>query len=131
MNKQFVPYELALKLKELGFNEECFGYSYRDTPDPKSRLNVYIAKTPVTNSSLKEDKGVSLPLWQQAFDWFREKYELNTVIYQVRLEDNSIMWDWDIVDNNSEEEIFEEHLRKTYKEARQACLEKLIELCQE
>jgi len=26
MEKQFVTYEIALKLKELGFNELCFGY---------------------------------------------------------------------------------------------------------
>ena len=26
MEKEFVPYELAVKLKELGFDEECFGY---------------------------------------------------------------------------------------------------------
>ena len=26
MKKQFVTYEIALKLKKLGFDEECFGY---------------------------------------------------------------------------------------------------------
>jgi hypothetical protein len=26
MGKEFVPYELALKLKEIGFDEPCFGY---------------------------------------------------------------------------------------------------------
>ena len=26
MKEQFVTYEIALKLKELDFNEECFGY---------------------------------------------------------------------------------------------------------
>ena len=26
MKDQFVPYDIALKLKELGFNDECFGY---------------------------------------------------------------------------------------------------------
>jgi hypothetical protein len=26
MNKDFVPYEQALVLKELGFDEPCFGY---------------------------------------------------------------------------------------------------------
>ena len=26
MNKEFVNYEQALALKELGFNESCFGY---------------------------------------------------------------------------------------------------------
>ena len=26
MNKEFIPYEQALALKELGFDEPCFGY---------------------------------------------------------------------------------------------------------
>jgi hypothetical protein len=26
MNKEFVPYEQALQLKELGFDEPCLGY---------------------------------------------------------------------------------------------------------
>ena len=28
MEKEFVPYELAVKLKSLGFHEPCFGYYY-------------------------------------------------------------------------------------------------------
>jgi hypothetical protein len=28
MNKEFIPYEQAVVLKELGFNEGCFGYYY-------------------------------------------------------------------------------------------------------
>ncbi len=26
MEKEFVPYELAVKLQDLGFDESCFGY---------------------------------------------------------------------------------------------------------
>ena len=26
MEKEFVPYELALRMKALGFDEPCFGY---------------------------------------------------------------------------------------------------------
>ena len=28
MEKEFIPYEQALALKELGFDEPCFGYYY-------------------------------------------------------------------------------------------------------
>ena len=31
MNKEFIPYEQALELKELGFDEECFGYYLLNT----------------------------------------------------------------------------------------------------
>ena len=52
MNKEFIPYEQALELKELGFDEECFTYN--------DNSKIFRA-------------GV---LYQQAFKWFREKYGL-------------------------------------------------------
>ena len=30
MEKEFIPYEQALALKELGFNEPCFAYHRKD-----------------------------------------------------------------------------------------------------
>lgn len=51
MKKEFIPYEQALELKELGFNEECFTYN-----DNSKLLRAGI-------------------LYQQAFRWFREKYD--------------------------------------------------------
>jgi hypothetical protein len=30
MRDQFVPYEIAVKLKEKGFDEECFGWWFVD-----------------------------------------------------------------------------------------------------
>ena len=32
MKNQFVSYEIALALKELGFDEECFGWFYLNKP---------------------------------------------------------------------------------------------------
>jgi hypothetical protein len=50
MEKEFVPYEQALALKELGFDEPCFA--------------IYYSK----------NKYFTAPLYQQTFRWFREKY---------------------------------------------------------
>ncbi|MGK3946569.1 hypothetical protein ABK046_50450, partial [Streptomyces caeruleatus] len=50
--KEYLPFEQALEIKELGFNEDAFGY-----------LAI-------------EGTSVQLPLYQQAFRWFREKYKL-------------------------------------------------------
>ena len=33
MKKQFVPYEIALKLKELGFDEPCFGGLFKKSKE--------------------------------------------------------------------------------------------------
>ena len=38
MEKEFVPYKLAVKLKSLGFDEECFGF-YNPTVTEKVIMN--------------------------------------------------------------------------------------------
>jgi len=51
---EFIPYEQALELKELGFDEPCM--SSRDVNNGEGLIQ--------------------LPLYQQVFRWFREKYGL-------------------------------------------------------
>lgn len=64
MKEQFIPYEQALELKELGFDEKCLG-SYK-LDNNEFQLNEIYSALPIVQS----------PLWQQAFDWFVEKYGL-------------------------------------------------------
>ena len=69
MNKEFIPYEQALELKELGFNEVCFGRYW---------IKEFQLRSPDNwNSSNQKIDSVSAPLYQQAFRWFREKYDLD------------------------------------------------------
>jgi len=74
MKKEFAPYELAVKLKELGFNEPCFGFYLEDgtwTPASYSREGtVYPSNTDLL------PEWCAAPLFQQAFRWFREKHQL-------------------------------------------------------
>lgn len=104
MEEQFVPYELALKLKELGFKEDCFRY-YNVHGELGNSFNL---STTVA------------PLWQQAFDWFREKHNIYfTVDYGIDFIDNSKYWVFDKgYPNNTK--------YKTYEEARLECLKELI-----
>jgi len=72
MLNEFVPYEIALELKELGFDEECCGFY-----DP-----VFIGIIKI-DSIKKEEllEGAFLaPLYQQAFKFLREKLDVFTVI---------------------------------------------------
>ena len=63
MKEQFVTYEIALKLKELGFDEECLG-AY--IPDENNYLEI--------GGIFKECKSlIKAPLWQQAIDWLNSK----------------------------------------------------------
>lgn len=115
MKNQFVPYELAVKLKELGFYETCFA-RHR-----KGKFEFQTLGKPYDyNSNPIVDGDISAPLWQQAFDWFREEGVIswidrndNTFRYNIEFSNGSILGLQGFV---------------TYEEARLACLEKLIEL---
>ena len=74
MIKQFVTYEIALKFKELGFNEECFGYYHINEGYQKGYAFCY------SENSRTSDCSILAPLWQQVIDWFREKYGLEITI---------------------------------------------------
>ena len=64
MEKEFIPYEQALALKELGFDEPCFGVYITS--------QLFVTPDIVYNS--KDIPICKAPLYQQAFRWFREKY---------------------------------------------------------
>ena len=79
MKEQFLEYEDALALRELGFNELCFGY-YHDKRltgvnkwDRKDFEFHVLSKKEVTATTVEI---ILAPLYQQAFKFFREKYDL-------------------------------------------------------
>lgn len=116
MTEQFVPFELAVKLKELGFDELCLsrwdGGGFKMLP----------AYDPLRNSEIKEVWFCALPLWQQAFDWFREKHNLTSWIYQSNDSKyhSAILIEARYLNGNL--------MFKTYEEARLACLQELIKI---
>jgi hypothetical protein len=128
MNKQFIPYEQALELKELGFNEECFGcYELAEVRDYKNNgleIRNEIVLNTLNGYRKYDDKSQTpAPLYQQAFRWFREKYNLLYTIEET-LEDDEVWYEWTIKSPNGFEGSFE----PTHEEAELACLKKLIEI---
>ena len=121
MNKEFIPYEQALELKELGFDEPCLG-NYRL---PTNRL---ITEWEINNTP-EHVIGVSAPLYQQAFRWFRDKKLADGSVCRHGKADGSYSYRWDIV---YEYGVYEErHFKQdytNYEEAELACLKKLIEI---
>jgi hypothetical protein len=147
VQKEFIPYELALELKQLGFDEPCFG--------------VYATKDGYVRKSAYDENG-DAPTYSQAFRWFREKYDLHVQIrkenyFQQRKyeyyhfdiskgEENDITNQEDLLDeifNECSQDIPGNHLNdemysklifekefafKTYEEIELACLKKLIEI---
>jgi hypothetical protein len=65
LEKEFVPYEWAVKLKELGFDEPCFGWWFTDEE------MLIIEKSKKSTS----ENIIQAPTFSQAFRWFRENYE--------------------------------------------------------
>ena len=78
MKEQFVTYEIALKLKELGFNEECFAIYINLVLKPVIQKPIsgefnYKFKS-VRNSVIVNSENCSAPLWQQTIDWLRKEH---------------------------------------------------------
>ena len=126
MNKEFVTYEIALALKELGFNEECLGKYIPYFSKEGWILSLDAEKIYLTNNLLRQ--GFSAPLKQQVFRWFREKYNQNSfieLVYQDR-----IKYDYVLYVNKKEEECenYGDGPFITYEEAENACIDKLIEI---
>ena len=116
MNNLFIPYEQALHLKELGFQEECLAYYHQDQMLEKDSFGI-------KRDHYRGKFGVLAPLYQQAFRFFREKYNLLYTIEET-LEDDEVWYEWTIKTPNG----FEGSVKPTYEEAELACLKKLIEI---
>lgn len=113
MEKEFVSYEIALKLKELGFDEPCLDCYHIYGKRWEMRLNK---QSTIEGACLA-------PTFSQAFKFFREKYKLPSWVYTSDNEKfyYGILRDTRfLIDGNKPYE--------TYEEAELACLLKLIEV---
>ena len=89
----FVPYEIALQLKEKGFDEPCFGIflnEYSNNPgylysreernicneEIDEEGNIIGVFVTYSNSKIFEQY-TTAPLYQQVIDWFREIHKLD------------------------------------------------------
>jgi hypothetical protein len=124
MKKEFISYEQALALKELGFDEPCLGRY--------DSLKVLITiSRPKSNSYHKGSvpSFLATPLYQQAFRWFREKYSLVCIITF----DDDVKGKWfgnlyGHYETHGKYDFGYTELFKTYEEAELECLKKLIEI---
>jgi len=133
MNEEFIPYEQALSLKELGFDEPCFGW-YRSSLIPSNFTEYFLETEFGMNESPSDcvnsnflDKACSSPLYQQAFRWFREKHNL-TANPSICSNGTWSAWVMSIPYNPEDGIMNDTDGFKTYDEAQLACLNKLIEL---
>jgi hypothetical protein len=117
LESEFVPYEQALALKELGFDEPCF-FSYELDYEYFNRAYY----NHINHNS--HPKLVSVPLYQQAFQFFREKYRYDVSIKKKRFEIEKL----EIYGESNPDYYFTDFPFDTYEEAELECLKKLIEI---
>jgi hypothetical protein len=126
MEKEFVTYEQALALQDLGFDDTPWFSNQASLYDVNGEHTMY-TNYGVMYSGLS-DGYISAPLKQQVFRWFREKYNLWSYVYPY-IHDKD--WHFHIQFYNSEMwgEVHLGNKFNTYEEAENACIDKLIKLC--
>jgi len=131
MEKEFITYNQALALKELGFDEPCIGWYNPQVNYKEVTTDRYWA----FHLTGEWENFKPAPLYQQAFKFFREKYNLDgsmsvdvwnkkTTSYRiiggiegiVEADSYGSLYDMDSTEYDS------------YEESEQECLNKLIEI---
>jgi len=74
MEHLFVPYKIALELKEKGFNEPCLGFFKEE------KFHTCFSFAYNQEEAEKFYKAISAPLYQQVMDWFREKHNIHLAV---------------------------------------------------
>ena len=153
MDKEFLPYQQALELKELGFDEPCFTFypkegkmgfdgKYHSIKDgyKNSTVNDIWIKKYGKNFELQDflqtyetfpSHIVAAPTFSQAFRFFREKYGLHSYIEPVLVEkaNSPIKYDYVILEVSHQNDLEYNNLPyHTFEEAELECLKKLIEI---
>lgn len=127
MELDFVPVEESLELKDMGYDEQSFGY-YVDgilkgvdlgwegvsNKPPFHQLGGFHM---IRNSHVNNPNKVvcCAPMYSQVFNWFREKYELDSAVlkdrFVIETEHNLPKWFYGF---------------KSFNEAQLGCLKQLI-----
>jgi hypothetical protein len=119
MNKDFILHPEALALRELGFNEPCFGYYL----DNKFQFFADV-RSCNTNSEFKFYP--TALTFSQAFRWFREKYGYDISIKKGTMK--SYKFEIQKLVYEGDDYFFNDFSFSTYEKAELACLIKLIEI---
>ena len=137
LQKDFVPYNFALRMKALGFDEPCLAkYITSDLVVKGCYKDSHILHALFEENEICEAH-ILVPTFSQAFRWFREKYDwqhsIEPTADQHRFEVGYNYWVW----NSKTGEEYHTMPKnrptgdweyETYEEAEQDCLVKLIDI---
>jgi len=125
VEQEFVSADIALKLKDLGFDKDCFGYY---NIDPQLSAPYFNFGKPFSHEWC-----LPAPLYQQAFRWFNINHNLEHTIewnkfYEQYPYQYTVRKQW------IDEPLVPRGISgmcKTYEEAENTCLQKMIEFIKE
>ena len=137
IEKTFVPKDIAIKLREIGFDEFCLFYYEHNKPAPRFGLESRDVKNKshfrimTINAhkilKLKSNKfDIAAPSFEQIFAWFRSKGLFHSII----LEKNTIVIDVPFYCEikNSKGDIITIFHEKDYEEAKIDSIKILIDI---
>jgi hypothetical protein len=125
MEKEFVIYSLALRMKKLGYNGPCLGYyTHNEKLCSYGSNEINIEYLFCTYKDIYKTYSLA-PTFSQAFRWFREKYQIDSWIYP----NLNGLYSVSIVRRGVDLGKVSEY--QTYPEAELACLKKILEIVEQ
>ena len=93
----FIDKQLAIKLKEKGFDKPCFGWYYINIPAGRAEDELILNTSNTRGVAYEDllhshnevlayypaDRCVDAPTIEQALEWLREEKEIDIVIYPI------------------------------------------------
>lgn len=132
INSQFVSYEIAKKLKELGFNEVCIAHYMNELSwqIDCTEGSMYFKYSP---SDEESEYSILAPLWQQAIDWLMKNglsiqfkyYVMESYSFCIFRTNQKFKGIKDVFDRNIYDGV------EGYYIAREKGILKAIEICKE
>lgn len=81
MYNDIVTFDVAILLKEIGFNEPCwFVYTDINIENPDAKPIKWGMKSEDTFENSFNKHTASAPMWSQVFRWFRKEYSTDSYI---------------------------------------------------
>jgi hypothetical protein len=125
MEKEFISYELALRMKTLGFNENCYRVGNPNGAICWRFMDVAGVEGVGIDDILQvefDERWVQIPTFSQVFRWLRNNYGYWCYIKEATKGTCRFY----IV--KFDEKFFNSDIIYSYEEAELTCLEKLIEI---
>lgn len=131
MENNFIEYQEALELKELGFDEPCLAIFNKEGKLRQSEKNIHNLSVgrydfPIYDKKSIHYEGIRAPLYQQVIDFFREEHKLHITIDQDGDVDNEYVYSITKT-TYPYQRVWQDGNHWTYSEARQEGIKRAIE----